>query len=278
MESPPIEPGTVGAGPELRPSGLGMLSLACSLLSVLACVVITLLSTVGLSSVLLGLFALPVIGLAGVALGAVSLLRRRAPDGAVYTRGPAVAGVIIGLASAVLQGSFLIGAVRSFTPIRAQVVPVVASMAREVEAGRPARARDALGQGVRGAVSDRRIADLFGEIKAETGDPVDVGFDLTGFFRARTALMAAVSAGGGQVSMDDFNPKPVEFRGPSGAVPVWVLLDEQALSNDKVRVIDMMALLPGEPPRVAVLMPDGRFRQFADQAGLEAVPLDEDPG
>lgn len=257
--------------PDLRTSGWGLLALACALLSVMACVVITGLSAIGFSSILVGLFALPVLGLAGVIFGALSLRRRDAPDGAVYTRGPAAAGVIIGLASAVLQGSFLIGAIRSFTPIRTQVVPVVAAMAEEVEKGRPARARDALGEGVKGAVSDERMRGFMVRIETHTGSPMGVRFDLGAFFRARTALVGATSVGA-KVSMDDFNPKPVEFHGPKGAIPVWVLLDEVALSQGDVRVIDMMALFPA--PKAGVLMPDGRFAQFASQAGIDVFASD----
>ena len=271
-------PGPVDAGappgPDLRTSGLGLLSIACALLSVAACVVITLLSAIGFSSILVGLFALPALGLAAVVLGGLSLRRRAAPDGAIYTRGPAAGGVIVGLASVVLQGSFLVGAVRSFTPIRTQVVPVVASMAQEIEKGRPARARDALGDGVKGAVADQRIEGFFQRIETHCGSPMEVRFDLGALVRTRAALASAASPGA-DVSMDDFNPKPVEFHGPKGSVPVWVLLDERALSNDEVRIIDMMAIFGREAD---VLMPDGRFAQFARKAGVEVIPwADERP-
>jgi hypothetical protein len=239
------------------------------MLSVAACVVITGLSAIGFSSILVGLFALPALGLGAVVFGWLSLRRRAAPDGAVYTRGPAAGGVIVGLASAVLQGSFLIGAVRSFTPIRTQVVPIVAAMVEEVEKGRPARARDALGEGVRGAVSDRRVTGFMTQIESYTGSPMGVRFDLGAFVRARSALVGATRAGA-NVSMDDFNPKPVEFHGPRGSMTVWVLLDERALSQASVRIIDMMALFP--TPKADVLMPDGRFAQFAGQAGIEVIP------
>lgn len=259
--------------PELRTSGLGIIALACALLSVAACVVVAVLSVVGVPAAMVGVLVLPLLGLVGVVFGGVSLARKRAPDGAVYTRGPAVAGVIIGLASAVLQGSVLVGAMRTFAPIKQQVVPVVNAMVREARAGHVDRASEAVGEGARGVVGPR-LEGFAKEIVGVCGDDVRATFSIGALVRATVKLRETMAKANPAAFQSGSPPKPVEFQGSRGRLSAWVLLDEAALDKGQVKITDMMAILPDG--RALVLLPDGRFAQLARGVGMESVEIGDE--
>lgn len=255
-------------------SGLGALAILLALVSAVASVLCGLVAMFGYPPAMLGLGVLPLFSMLAIALGGASLMRRVAPDGSAYSRGPAAGGVIVGLATLVLQGAVIVGVLRTYVPMKRVVVPVVASMLEESERGNTELARRALAETVRGVVTEARFEAFLDASAAETGRPMTAAFGLATIARTRAALVSAMAQGGGTVTVTGMYPKPVEFEGPSGRVSVWVLLDEAELERERVKIVDMMAILPGG--RGVVLLPEGRFAQLVEQAGIERVALDGD--
>ena len=253
------------------PSGVGLLALGCSMLSLGSCIVLAAISVFFAPSAGVVVVGLPLLGLAGIVLGALSLVRKRAPNGREYERGPAVGAIIVGLATAVLQGAFGVGILRVYLAMPEQVVPVVGSMMEEIGEGNLSGARRALADPVQPNVPEARLGAFAGEVRAVCGPEIEASFSVGTIGRARAALTRALSNTQGLAAPPDLFPKPVELVGSEGRLVVWLLLDDASLERDRVRIVDMMAMLPDG--RCLVLLPAGRFAQFARQAGLGIVDL-----
>ena len=255
------------------PSFIGLAALLCSLLSLASCIIISGLSMAIVPSLAVGVAVLPLLGLTGVLLGAVSILRKKAPGGRDYERGPAVGAIIVGLATAVLQGAFGIGILRTYIAVPKQIIPVVSSMVSEIQASNLDRARQALAEPVRAVVPAPRLQGFYEAIHDACGGDPTPSFTIGTIGRSRAALARALA--GVSSAPDNFYPKPVEMIGPGARIPLWVLLDDSALDRDQVKITDMLALLPGD--RALVLLPDGRFAQLARTSGLTIIELPTAP-
>ncbi len=263
-------------------SFLGVASLGLAVLSVSVCAVAAAFALTGTPSAMFVVFAMPLVGFAAVIVGGAALVKRRAlmrRDGGVVggakdvplQRGPAMFGIIIGLASAVLQGSVLAGAVMSYVPVKRALVPVVEAMLTEVGAGHPDRAMVAIADASKSVVDAPRLDGFFRAAVGVVGEPAraHVGIDI--FLKSRTVLSDAVRTGGGQGPAPDLlmQVKALEIVGPKNRVVMYVLLDEDALKLDRVRIADaMIALEDGE---CVVLLPQGRMSQLAGYLGFEIV-------
>lgn len=272
------EPGSmVGAVPQ--GSFLGVVSLALALLSVGVCGVAAIIALTGTPSAMFVVFAMPVLGFGAVVVGGAALLRRRAlmrTDGGArggardvsLQRGPATFGIIIGLAAAVLQCSVLAGAVMSYVPVKRMLVPVVDAVVREVSSGHPDGALLGVADASRSVVDAARVDWFFRAAIDVVGEPAHarVGMDI--FLRSREVFADAVRAGGGQGVAPDLlmQVKALELTGPKGRVVMYVLLDEDALTQDRVRIADAMIALGGGT--CVVLLPEGRMSQLAGYLGF----------
>ena len=260
VESPAVETGSV----------LGVVSLGMAVVSVGACLVASALALGGRAGAVVVVFGLPVLGLGAALVGGLALMKRRSA-GVPLVRGPAAFGILIGIASAVLQGSVAVGALMAYVPVKKMVVPVVTGMVTEVEAGRPERALDAVLESSRSVIGAARVEALVLAATDVVGEPMraSVGMDI--IVRSRRVFAEAAGRGGGQGAVPDLGlqVKAVELVGPRGRLVMYLVLDEASLTKDKVRIADAMVVL-GDG-RCAVLLPDGRMRELARYLGLAVV-------
>jgi len=267
----------VGGAP--RGSFLGVASLGLALVSVSVCVVASVVALTGTPGAMFVVFAMPVVGFAAVVVGGAALLKRKAlimRDGGArggakdvpLQRGPASFGIIIGLASMVLQGSVVAGAVMSYMPVKKMLAPVVSAMMLEVENGTPDRALTAISDVSKSVVDAARIDGFFRAAMDAVGEPARVHVGLDIFLRSREVFSSAGN-GGVRGPMPDLalQVKALELVGPKGRVMMYAVLDEDALKLDRVRISDAMVVL-GDGTCV-VLLPQGRMSQLAAWLGLE---------
>ncbi|MEO1128277.1 MAG: DUF4190 domain-containing protein [Planctomycetota bacterium] len=251
---------------QARTSGLGLLSLLCALISIGACAVAALLAMV-LDPLAAGAIAvLPLFGIAAIILGGIALAKTPG-DGIRRTRGPAGAGLILGIIATVLQGSAVAGALLRFFPVKNLIAPIVQEMAFDVEAGRTEEARDQLAEYVRSNVPPERIEAFF-DVAAQavgTFDRTEVTLFGT-FVRSSRAFR---DAPGGTAPPPHITPFPVELVGDSGRTLLWIMLDDAALEKEQVLVTDMILLLPND--RCAVLLPEAQLAQLAAAVGWQIV-------
>ena len=260
VDAPVVETGSV----------LGVVSLGMAVVSVGACLIASALALGGRAGAVVVVFGLPALGLGAAIVGAMALMKRRSA-GVPLVRGPAAFGILIGIASAVLQGSVAVGALMAYVPVKKVVVPVVTGMAAEVEAGRPERALDAVVESSRSVIGAARVEGFVRAASDVVGEPMraSVGMDI--IVRSRRVFAEAASRGSGQGPVPDLGlqVKAVELVGPRGRLMMYLVLDEGSLSKDKVRIADAMVVLGDD--RCAVLLPDGRMRELARYLGLEIV-------
>jgi len=267
----------VGGAP--RGSFLGVASLGLALVSVSVCVVASVVALTGTPGAMFVVFAMPVVGFAAVVVGGAALLKRKAlimRDGGArggakdvpLQRGPASFGIIIGLASMVLQGSVLAGAVMSYMPVKKMLAPVVSAMMLEVENGTPDRALTAISDVSKSVVDGGRIDGFFRAAMDAAGEPARVHVGLDIFLRSREVFSSAGNSGArGPMPDLALQVKALELVGPKGRVMMYAVLDEDALKLDRVRLSDAMAVL-GDGTSV-VLLPQGRMSQLAAWLGLD---------
>ncbi len=265
---------TAAEGAAQRGSVLGVAALGTALASVGVCVVASLVASFGHPGAAVVLFVLPTLGFAAVIMGALALAqerarRRRGESGNVpLQRGPAAFGVIIGLASAVLQGSVAVGALMSYMPVKTNLVPVVQGMFDERAAGDMDRALIAVLETSRSVVDAARLGGFLGAAVEAVGEPVraDVGLDI--FLKSRAVFAEASQRGGAQGAAPDLllQVKALELVGPRWRTVMYVVLDEDSLGKQRVRIADAMVVLPGG--RCVVLLPNGRMKELAGYLGL----------
>ena len=262
-------------GPVQQGTLLGVISLGCALLSVAACVVVSAVVLVGgRTGAAVVIFGLPVLGVMAMVTGGMALVQRRA-RGVPLVRGPAAMGVIIGLASAVLQGSVAVGALMAYVPVKKMVTPVVTAVFEQVEAGRADVAVEAIPESSRTVIDAARVERFVGAVTDVVGTPARAVVGLDMFVRTRRVFADAAARGAATGPVPDLGlqVKTVEVEGPRGRVMVFLVLDDAALQRDDVRIADAMAVLPGE--RCVVLLPEGRMKQLAGFLGLEEVKSEE---
>jgi hypothetical protein len=263
----PIPP---AAAPPESASVLGVVSLGLALLSVAACLIASVAAATGRPGAMVVVLVLPILGFAAMIAGALALMKRRSA-GVPLVRGPAAFGIIIGLASVVLQGSVAVGALIAYVPVKRIVVPVVSSMFAEAEAGHPDRALAAIVESSRTTIDAPRLGAFIRSATDALGTPTRARVGLDIFFRSREALAEAMARGQSRGPAPDLGlqVKALELEGPSGRTVMYLVLDDAALKQDQVRIADAMVILPGG--RCVVLLPQGRMMQLAAYLGLTVV-------
>jgi hypothetical protein len=246
--------------------GLALLALGVGLFGAASCVAVGALGVFiqGAGLVALGL---PLVGLVAILLGALAL-RSIARSSGTEGRGFAVAGVIIGIAVLVIPGAFAVGVARTYLSAKQRVAPVVDAMLAEADAGNAERGLDALAEAVEDVDADR-LTRFLGAVEVEIGDLRGADVRLRTVFRLKEPFREAQRDG----RLDETRtpsvasiPKPVRLEGDAGAVIAWVLLDEDALARDQVRLVDMLVVLEGG--RGILLREAGPLSEVAAYLGL----------
>lgn len=246
-------------------SVLAIVAAGCSLLSVMVCfgaVVAATLIDPGWGAMMIGL---PLLGLAGAICGGLALVRIHRAQGTLLGRNAALIGLFIGLMSAVVQGAVVGGALATFGAISKHVVPAVSSMARDASAGNADAAAALLSDNAKQIAGPAGLAGFFGALEAKHGPLVRVSFGLGTIGAARRASERATGAPTSAVQAQ--SPRPVEVTFKNGWTLLYVYVDDAALDQNQVRVMDLLAVDKDGAARA--LLPDGPARVLAQWMGLK---------
>lgn len=213
---------------------------------------------------------LPAVGLAAAVLGWIGLRSVGRSGGMVVGRPLAMAGLFLGLISAVIQGSVVLGALRTVQDVRNTLVPHADRFVRDVQRGAMGEARDQLSVGANSALTDEALA-LFARRMEEAGG-VFAGADLrivtmlnmAAEFRKRAAETAQRTGDSVALGAD---ARPVQLEFASGTALAYFFLDEDALGQREVKFTDALVLMPGDGGAV-VLLAQGPASRLARAIGI----------
>jgi len=262
---------STGSGEQPRLSVPAAISAGLAVLSLAGCLVVGVLSMVVSPVFFAAMVGLPALGLGAVALGALGLRQVRLGGGRVVGRPLAAAGVLLGLLSAVVQGSMGGSALATYLSMRSTLAPAAERVLVALSADDLSAARGMLAPATAQALSDMRARSFIGAVEAACGEPPRAEFD----HRVVTEVFRRVRQSGGaaQGPAPGGDPmKPVRIAGPRGSALAWVSLDQDALKAGQVRLLDAVVLLSGaDGDRAVTLLPDGPGAVLARYLGLPLV-------
>lgn len=247
-------------------SALAIGSAASSLLSVAACLAATLAAVISSPVWAAAIVALPLLGIVGIVLGALALRQIGRSEGRLGGRPLALIGVFLGIMSATLQGAVTIGALARYMPIQQQVAPALQMMARQAVAGDMTAARVALAENTGAVVDDARLEWFFKGLEAKHGELQRVVFGIRTLGTSRETLLRAMRANPPTAAAPTQTPTPLEMHYKRGVATVYVTFDEQALSQNAVRILDLLVVDKDNAARA--LLPDGPGATLGRWLGL----------
>jgi hypothetical protein len=258
-----------GPGVVVRASGLALWGAMLSVGSVAGCVVSVVLTLTVSPVAATAVLALPVVSFLGAGVSAMGLRVVARSGGSLAGRPIAIAGLLIGLVAGVLQGAAALSALGTMWAVRRDLVPVVEAMVLAHGRGDRSAFRAALGETVSRHLSDDRVDWFFEELSVRVGEPRGARFDLGVMARAAVRLRGATAGAGGWTTVIE-NPKPIELVTDRGAVPAFVMPDDEAMRvKHRVAVGDVLVMLPGD--EVLTLRSEGPAAALAMRLGWRVV-------
>lgn len=252
-----------------RYSSLALLAMLLSLGSVAGCFIVGGLAFLLGPRLAVGILLMPLLGLAGLVTGFIALRRIRRSNGALRGHGFALVGVFVGLMSAVLQGSASLAAVGTWRSVQMALAPAVDQFIKDAAAGRRDPARRNLAESTNSAITDERFDLFFDDLRARAGEPAGAAVTLDVFWRAASAIRSAPGATSTTIQQDKISPQPVELVCSNGSPLCYVFLDNDALKQGLVRIVDLLVILPGGESMT--LLPAGPAKETADALGFKVV-------
>lgn len=251
-------------------SVLATASMILSLASVGGCVAAGIVGSLVSPAALVAVLVLPLPALLGAILGALALRSIRNSQGAVGGRTMAIIGLFVGLIAAVLQGAVAGSAFATYWPVKQTVAPVVEEFATAIQSGDLASARTRLSPSASQVVTDERLYGLLAPSVRRYGTFRGATFGLDVFVEsfkavreaAANAQAAGQASGGGPGDL----PKPIGLSFANGRVIAYVFVDQGALSQRRVEILDMLVTPRGL--EATTLLPDGPAVQAARSLGV----------
>jgi len=182
---------------------------------------------------------IPLLGLVGVALGALSLAFIGGSNGRLSGRGVAATGIVLGLVTSVIWGAIGFGALQAWTFYSKQMVPLADQTLVAMRDGDYTAARSFMSGGLSAALTDERMAWFIDTVQAEFGK---IDFAASDFGRVAEGF-GAVKGAQGNMTMYGIGA-PFGLVCEKGTALGWVFFDENGLGQNPQRVeIDDMAAL-----------------------------------
>lgn len=244
-------------------------SAALAVVSLAGCAVVGLLSMLVSPVYFAGVVLLPLLGIGAVILGAIGLRQVRRNPGLVVGRPLAAAGILLGLLSAVVQGSMGGSALATYMSMRSTLAPAAERVFTALSRGDIAGARGLLAPATASSLSDERMRSFIGAVQGACGEVQRAEFDYRVVTEVAQRVKRSGSAAQGPAPGGD-PMKPVRLVGTRAEALAWVTLDESALRSGQVRLLDAVVLLPEAHGGGAVaLLPDGPGAVLARYLGLK---------
>ncbi len=247
-------------------SGLAAIAFILAILSIAACAIPFAAASIS-ASLTYAVFAMPVIGLAAACFAFLSTRQIARSNGMIAGKPLALIAMFVGLAVAILQGAFVIGAVRTVAGIRNTLVPVVHEFVSETAQGDDAAARALLAPAVANNLPPAAIIEFNNQLTAQIGTFSKAELNFTDVLAASAALRARAIPG---AQIPAFDARPVVLLGASGRATAYAFLDETAIEKNTILFVDMLVVLP-ESDRAITLQPTGPASKVAAALSLSTT-------
>ena len=260
---------------ETQISGKAVAAAACALGSILACAGSVAAAVSGNSGVIVVVFALPLLGLTATGLGLLGLREIKRGQGRITGRFPALIGVFLGLLSAVVQGAFGFGVLRTYMDNRNALAPAVGRAFTELDQDQWKLASMGFTPEDQKGPSRERLESVVKQLHAELGACRGAEFDWSVFQESIAVASAVPKSTAAQAPMPADLPRPTRLVFERGTALVLCFLNDRALEAGEVRLNDAMILpvpsggsiTPVSRP-VIVLLADGPGAKLAKSIGL----------
>jgi hypothetical protein len=246
-----------------------------ALASVLGCMVAAVMGTLVTPAAFVIVLVLPFPALIGAVLGGVAMRNISRSQGRLGGRTMALIALFLGLISAALQGAVAGSALATYWPVKTRVAPVVGEFARAVAAGDFTSARVALSPSASQVVTNEQMRALLAPAAVQLGAFRQATFGLDvfvdSFRQVRESASRAAAGGGPGLGGPGEAPKPVGLGFARGRVIAYVFVDQGALAQGSVEILDMLVVNMTGP--ATALLPDGPAIQAARSLGMPvAIP------
>lgn len=238
--------------------------------SVLGCLTSLAMGTLVTPAAFVIVLALPVPAFLGAALGGIALRNISRSQGRLGGRTMALIGLFLGLIAGVLQGAVAGSALATYWPVKTRVAPVVQEFVNAVQVNDFATARVSLSASASQVVTDEQLRSLFAPSIVNLGPFQRATFGLDvfvdSFKQVRESARRAAAAGGTGLGGPGEAPKPVGLAFARGRVIAYVFVDQGALSQGSVEILDMLVVNTQGP--ATAMLPDGPAIQAARAMGM----------
>ncbi len=216
------------------------------------------------------LCCIPFLGVFSIIFGAASLLLIGRSNGRLTGKGAAIAGLIVGIMTAVIWGAAGAGALQVMTFYKKQMIPVAETAMYAVNQDDVAGLRALLNGDADGDLTDAQIIAFMSMCETEmgtvSGAARDFGTIWESFLNTYQRSQGNNSGGGGQFD-EAITPVPIGLLTANGHYFAWVLFDGHTLSGQQDRKIaDIMIMQDGK--NGFTLRDDGPGRDMCDAMSL----------
>jgi hypothetical protein len=244
-------------------SGLALIAFLLAILSLAACA-IPFVAASQSASLTYAVFAMPAIGLAAAITAFLATRRISRSNGLMGGRPLALFAMFVGLAVAILQGSFVLGAVRTVAGIRTALVPVVHEFVLDAAHSDPDGARALLSPATSAQLHAGALRTFADQLSVALGQYQRTELNTADVLAAAAAFRARANPA---VEIPAFDARPVVLVCADARAIAYAFLDEDALNQNTVLLIDLLVILP-DTDRAITLVPDGPASQVAAALSL----------
>ncbi len=211
----------------------------------------------------------PLTGVLGVILGAMSLAFIGKSHGRVTGKPAAIAGIILGIATTALWTAVVVGFLQAKTYYTKNMVPVGEGIVLAMEQGDIEGVRAYFTQDANDAITDERIALFAERMDRELGGFVEAPTGIGRMIEQFAETFQGMQGQGGSTYNSGPGgpaPIPVAMEFGNGAATLWILADTDALDQQQVILMDAVLQLPtgvGVP-----MLPDGPGLNWISGMGM----------
>jgi len=220
------------------------------------------------------LCCIPFLGVISIVLGASSLLLIGRSNGRLTGRGAAIAGLIVGIMTAVIWGAVGAGVLQAQRFYVTQMVPPAETVFGSVATRDVASLRTTLNHDATNDLNDARIEAFMAAYEREFGGYVGIATDWDTLIDSFVQTFSnSQNQGGGNVQINNATPVPVGVIGQDKTRVAFIVYEESSLGGGQPYIADIMVLLDGE--RCFTLREDGPARKMGLAMWQDVVPLEE---